>query len=631
MSIFTTLDKVDPTYGGKSMGLKKLISAGLNVPQGIAITPQNLHECIKGENISELKKVVDFFGPYDLLAVRSSAINEDGSQQSYAGQYKSILNVKNNIFSIMSALLEVYQSSLSKEIQNYSGNNQDSMGIVIQKMIKPKYAGVMFTEATDLNGDNCCLIEMVKGLGEQLVSGHSKTSRIIIPYRISHVLDFTKIRIEGEIKDINIAYALKESIIKINNFFKKGMDIEWCIDEMGLASIVQARPITKHILIPEINTQNGLIASIGKCKAKSFVIDSDLEDEELLETINSFPQGSILIAPYTDTQYMPAINRAVGIITEEGSILSHAAIISREKGIPCVVGFKDASKIFPTGTEITLNTASSEIISNNYNSSFDNRDIDWESIYVFENVLQELTIDNCRVIVEKSPFNNGEIAIHTPYDVTSRQYNEIEYYCRKHYHQPVKFIASEKYLWFDEVKRFSNFSIFKRYLELSQIVCHNQNIDELNNLYDSIVNDVCHILDSKRRASDPFEVFKFEEEMAALHLIADSIVPDGYGIFYVYKKVSHKKDVNFKDFLNGHFDSSDLELKNCYNFFTLISHYRNTICQQLVDLGAYSFDYFDDREDRAKRAIKNPSSEKPVDTFYKMLKKNLNKDKSLLI
>lgn len=624
MKIFKPLQEVSSEYGGKALGLKKLIDAGLNVPEGVAISATDLIKFIKDYDPNQVKSIIQYLKNSDLYAVRSSAINEDGSEQSFAGQYKSVLNVPNNIEHLKKAIFTVYESSLSKEIQKYSGNSQDLMGVVIQKMINPKYAGVMFTEAIDLNGDKCCLIEIVKGLGEQLVSGHSNTTRMIIPYRGSFNLDTQHARIEGDIQDQSIITSLLESINKINKFFQKGMDIEWCIDNNNITTIVQARPITKHILIPEINKNSGIIASIGNCKGKTFVINSDLDDNELIPLINSFPEGSILIAPFTDTQYMPAINKAVGIITEEGSILSHAAIISREKGIPCVVAFKNASKFFPTGTDVSLNTATGEIKSENFSSKCEDRDLDWESLYIFDNLDEDATIDNCRILVERSVFDKNDVVVHTPYEVTSNQYNNIEYYIRKKYHQPAKFCASEKYLWFDEYERFSNYKIFNKYLKLCKDICKEQSIEKLKQLYQLILNTAEHIVQLKQITNNPSTTFELEEILASLHLIADSIIPDGYGLLSVYNKVLSFQSVSFKEFLNGNFDKTNTELVECFNFLKTISHFRNTICQQFVDIGAYSFDYFDDRDERALAAIGQKKSKNPVSKFYSNLKKNRN-------
>lgn len=618
MNIFKPLNLVDNSFGGKAMGLKHLINAGVNVPAGISIPPQNLLKVIRQFPKQVMVDITSYFDSNDLIAVRSSALNEDGVEQSFAGQYKTILNVQNNEESLKSALQTVFDSSLSKEIQKYSGNQQDLMGVVVQKMIDPKYAGVMFTEATDLNGDNCCLIEVVEGLGEKLVSGHSNTTRMIIPYRNDTYLDLKNARIEGEIQDKTIIYYLVESINKINKYFKKGMDIEWCIDKNNIPYIVQARPITKHILIPKINNNNGVIASIGACKGKTFVIDSDLDDDELIPLIQSFPQGSILIAPFTDTQYMPAINRAIGIITEEGSILSHAAIISREKGIPCIVAFKNASKLFPTGTEISLNTATGTISSKTFSSDCEKRDIDWESIYIFENISEDIVLDSCRIIVENSPLDEKDFVVHIPYDISTNQYNEIEYYIRKKYHQPAKFLASEKYLWFDEFSRFSNFGIFNHYMALSKTICKERNVDKINELYQSILKDTKHLVDLKGKSTSPYDIFKIEETMASLHLIADSIIPDGYGLLSVYKDVTKFSKVSFKDFLNGSFNQNDDSLNNDFKFLKTISNFRNSICQKFVDMGAYSFDYFDDREQRARAAIGKVSKD-PITDFYKQI------------
>ena len=109
--------------------------------------------------------------------------------------------------------------------------------------------------------------------------------------------------------------------------------------------------------------------------------------------------------------------------------------------------------------------------------------------------------------------------------------------------------------------------------------------------------------------------------MASLHLIADSIIPDGYGLLSVYNKISTFENVSFKDFLNGNFDKNNEELVQCFNFFKTISDFRNTICQKFVDMGAYSFDYFDDRDERALAAIGLKRCKEPVSKFYSNIKK----------
>lgn len=610
--------------GGKAIGLRELIKAGLRVPKGVAINPENLLELLSSKSVTDLKNISKIFNIDDLLAIRSSALCEDGAQQSFAGLYSSELNVENNPQSLYVSLKKVYESSLSPEIQKYSGNSQDQMGVVVQRMINPKYAGVMFTESTDLNGQNCCLIELVKGLGEQLVSGHVNTTRIIAPYDINGGININEVRVEGNINDKTIFSTLQDSIIKINQYFNKGMDIEWCIDSSDLAYIVQARPITKHILIPEIDQKNGTVASIGKCIGETYVINSDLDDKELLKEIANFKKGSILVAPFTDTQYMPAINKAIGIITQEGSILSHAAIISREKGIPCIVGMSNASEFFPTGTQLLMDTGNGIVKSKNYNSQCDNRDIDWESLYIFDNLLERKKIGNSFVIIESSPFNDGKVVAHIPEDLSSRDYNAVEYYVRKKYKQPAKFVSSEKYTWFDEFERFKNYDEFNSLLSLGKQICKTPDSKELTQYYKLILDTTRKLLIDKKNSTNNYDKFLCEEKMASLHLIADSIIPAGYGLLYVYKYIKSFNCNNFNDFLRGEFDQTNLKLANSFQFMDTLSNYRNSICQKFVDMGAYSFSYFDNREDRAAAANGNINSEDPVTDFYSIIKKNNN-------
>lgn len=263
------------------------------------------------------------FSKEDKIAVRSSAMAEDGQQNSFAGIFESVLNVDNDIEKVIEAIKVVFASKNTDKTLSYSKDQNHSMNIIVQKMISPKIAGVGFTEAVDINGDNVILLECVEGLADKLVSGAT------IPTRIK-VNKNNEIEVLGEGLDLSGIPNLIKEIEKVISNFSTPMDIEWCIDENNKPYLVQARPITSRVLIRDKKDFEGMVASPGKCEGKCYLIDEDWEEEEIEQAIIGFPKGYVLVASTTDTRYLPAMKKAVGIITSEGSALSHAAIISRE-------------------------------------------------------------------------------------------------------------------------------------------------------------------------------------------------------------------------------------------------------------------------------------------------------------
>lgn len=124
MNIFKPLNLVDNSFGGKAMGLKHLINAGVNVPAGISIPPQNLLKVIRQFPKQVMVDITSYFDSNDLIAVRSSALNEDGVEQSFAGQYKTILNVQNNEESLKSALQTVLIVLYQRKYKNIVAINK---------------------------------------------------------------------------------------------------------------------------------------------------------------------------------------------------------------------------------------------------------------------------------------------------------------------------------------------------------------------------------------------------------------------------------------------------------------------------------------------------------------------------
>ena len=182
-------------------------------------------------------------------------------------------------------------------------------------------------------------------------------------------LDETALRVEGSLLNLSSLKSIFPFVNRIKQLSDRPLDMEWCIDKDGKPYFVQARPITSTVFINKSTKNAGIVASRGYTEGKTYVIDENKSDEEIKYAIDNFPEGAILVAGVTETLYMPAIKKASGIITEEGSALSHAAIVSRELGIPCIAGYKNAISLFPTGTKLVLDASNGKIVANGVEDS----------------------------------------------------------------------------------------------------------------------------------------------------------------------------------------------------------------------------------------------------------------------
>ena len=356
------LKEASAISGGKASGLALLNRMGVPVPEGFVID-DTLSLEFNEDNIRQIQQFLNELDPTKKLAIRSSARAEDGIGKSFAGIFETELNVSNNINSVLDAIRKVNASATTDVVKAYANNEEQIMNIVIQEMVEPKISGVMFSEAIDINGDDVVLFECVEGLADKLVSGSANPAQVIVKIK-DNKLDESNLRIEGSLLDLSSLKNIFPFVNKIKQLSDKQFDIEWCINKDGKPYFVQARPITSTVFINKSTKNSGIIASRGYAEGETYVIDENKSDEEIKSAIDNFPDGAILVAGVTETLYMPAIKKAKGIITEEGSALSHAAIVSRELGIPCIAGYKNAITLFQTGTKLVLDASNGKIIAN---------------------------------------------------------------------------------------------------------------------------------------------------------------------------------------------------------------------------------------------------------------------------
>ena len=617
MSIILSLDNpilISQDNGGKINGLVKLLNMGFNVPKTYIISPSSQNYIESDKFYKELNTVLLQFCSSDLLAIRSSALGEDGKQESFAGVFESVLNVPNNITKVIDAIKQVLNSQNEAKVLSYTKNKTShKMGIILQKMVLPIIAGVAFTDSITTKGENAVLVEYVNGLGDKLVSGQTNSHTI-------HCLHNRKPHFSKKLNSIiTTALSIKEK-------FGFPMDIEWAIDKNGILWLLQARPITKKVFVPEkhLSNESGVVASFGSgpVSGKTYFINCDLNETELKEAIQATPDKCVLILKYSDTAYLPAMNKASGIISTTGSILSHAAIVARERGIPCIIGVANADKLFPTGTQVKLNPSTGEIISDGISLNQNRTKIDWGELDIYDFIIEQ-NLNGTTVLFEKTKDN--DIIVHLPQNASANLVEEAELFSRKNYKKSPKIYKSDKYLWYFELRRFKKIPEFVNFIKNGKKIVNTQDIS-LTKKYFENVDKICANLAVKRdNTNDSYQRFLYDETIQAVHFAAAIYIAQGWSIhktYGIFKKSELSKQMNFVQFLsldpNNKILLDEPKLLKAHKFLKHIEIERNEICTKLIKSGAMRYGYFEDREERAQKAM-HSSKEGAIDLFYDKL------------
>jgi pyruvate,water dikinase len=352
------------------------------------------------EQIKSALKTLYKEDPEMSLAIRSSATTEDLVDASFAGQQESLLNIKGES-ETLDAIKHVYASLYNERAISYrvhQGFSHESalLSVGIQQMVRSDLAqsGVMFTIDTESGFDQVVFITSAFGLGETIVQGTvnpdefyvykpllragkpailrknlgAKTVKMTYSEDPDTDENVTTLRVDRAERltfsiDDNQVQQLASIALKIEDHYKKAMDIEWAIDGVsGEIYVVQARPETvksnlkRSVLERYILNETGQVLCegrsvghrIGKGPVKILSHSSKMSD------IN---EGDILVADMTDPDWEPIMKKASAIVTNRGGRTCHAAIIARELGIPAVVGCADATRVLTEGQYVTVSCA----------------------------------------------------------------------------------------------------------------------------------------------------------------------------------------------------------------------------------------------------------------------------------
>ncbi len=318
------------------------------------------------------------------VAVRSSATTEDLAEASFAGQQDSFVNVKGNQ-ELLKHIKKCFASLFTARATYYRNkqgfkHEQASLAVVVQKMVDSDKSGVIFSKDPAYKNDNI-IMEAVWGLGEGIVSGQITPDKYVVSPELKikdKKISMKKIAITRDSGGNKEVVKLKESraktqvlkqyeikklaeiALKLEKHYQKPQDIEFAIEGEEIY-IVQTRPITtiekRHDQEKEIKGEvvlTGLAASPGIASGKIKIVNN-------LEDLQKIIKGDILVTEMTNPDMVVTMQKSAAIVTDEGGMTAHAAIVSREMGIPCVVGTQEATEKLKEGEIITVDGFSGKI------------------------------------------------------------------------------------------------------------------------------------------------------------------------------------------------------------------------------------------------------------------------------
>ncbi|MDD5569411.1 MAG: phosphoenolpyruvate synthase [Candidatus Pacebacteria bacterium] len=348
---------------------------------------------MKKEILEAYKKLGEEYGKNTDVAVRSSATAEDLPTASFAGQHETFLNVSGDK-KVLEAVLKSFSSLfMDRAIFYRHEKGFPQLGVYlssgIMKMVRSDLAssGIMFTLDTDSGFQKVVLISSIYGIGELIVKGHITPDEFFVfkptlkqGYKSIFVRNMGRkdrkyiYKNGGGLKEVPVPRKemeefsiTDEEILTLANWgcmieqhYGKPQDIEWAKDgKSGKLFIVQSRPETVHASKTErvyeeystnekkapILTGIAIGEKIGMGRVR---VISDIK------RMNEFKQGEVLVTKMTDPDWNNLMAMASAIITDEGGKTCHSAIVSRELGVPCIVGTKDATEKLKNGMEVTI-------------------------------------------------------------------------------------------------------------------------------------------------------------------------------------------------------------------------------------------------------------------------------------
>ncbi len=307
------------------------------------------------------------------VAVRSSATSEDTGSTSFAGMHETYTNVVGEA-DLLTKIVACWVSAYGQRVISYrkaeTMDEEPTIAVVVQKMINSARSGVMFTADPATGDRGTIVIEAAFGLGEVVVGGQVEVDTYIVDkqhelirsarigrkaFKLMRGADGHEQKLSLEPDEANRRVLDDAEVItvarlgaRVEAHYGAPQDLEWA-EEGGQFYLVQTRPITTLTDTQPVGTVlvTGLGASPGVASGKVRVLKTPDQGEQL-------QAGEVLVAPMTSPDWVPTMRRAAGIVTDSGGMTCHAAIVSRELRIPCIVGAREATRVLRDGELVTI-------------------------------------------------------------------------------------------------------------------------------------------------------------------------------------------------------------------------------------------------------------------------------------
>jgi pyruvate,water dikinase len=392
--------------GLDTRNLSDLAERGRHVREKILAT--SLPRDLEQEIVAAYAKLSEQYGSGTDVAVRSSATAEDLPGASFAGQQESFLNIHGDR-ALLQACHQCIASLFTDRAISYrvdKGFDQlaVALSIGVQKMVRSDLAaaGVLFTLDTESGFPDVVLINSSYGLGESVVKGRvdpdeflvfkptlkqgcrpilkrvigAKQEKLIYSRRGGHSTRIVPVPSEERerlsLTDDEVLTLAKWGCWIEDHYSAKGggatpMDVEWAKDgNTGEIYILQARPETVHAMARTTTQEFYRLQEKGNVLLQGKSVGEKIGSGAVriirdVESLAEFQPGEILVADMTDPDWEPTMKMAGAIVTNRGGRTCHAAIVSREIGVPCVVGTESATAILHTGQPITVSCAQGEV------------------------------------------------------------------------------------------------------------------------------------------------------------------------------------------------------------------------------------------------------------------------------
>ncbi|MCG2694887.1 phosphoenolpyruvate synthase [Candidatus Parcubacteria bacterium] len=375
--------------------IKNLMEHGAKVRN--VILKAEFPEDLKKDIITSYKTLSKKYGVDNTdVAVRSSATAEDLPDASFAGQQETFLNIVGEeelLIAVKKCIASLFTNrAISYREDKGFDHFSIALSVGVQKMVRADLgsSGVMFTIDTESGFQNIVLVHSIYGLGENIVQGrvtpdeflYFKPTESIISKTVSDK-DIKMIYNNDKkkpVKNIKVAdnKRMKQSItdeqakqlahwgVIVEKHYGRPMDMEWALDGRdGQLYIVQARPETVQSMRDPNFIENYVLKEKGEVlftgqsvgqKIGSGVVNRIMDVKDIVK----FKKGQVLVTSMTDPDWEPIMKIASAIVTDKGGRVCHAAIVSRELGIPCIVGTETGSNILKSGQKVTANCAEGE-------------------------------------------------------------------------------------------------------------------------------------------------------------------------------------------------------------------------------------------------------------------------------